>query len=101
MVQADTLEWLMRCPAGDVNFTSHLQRANAPTLLAALRGRISITATRLIERRLRQLEREMRQSHAAHIGGKVNAKSGTQADYCSRCGMLRSQCDCWDPVNQK
>lgn len=20
--------------------------------------------------------------------------------YCNGCGMLRSQCDCWDPVNQ-
>lgn len=22
------------------------------------------------------------------------------SDYCPACGMLRSQCDCWDPVNQ-
>jgi hypothetical protein len=22
------------------------------------------------------------------------------ADYCPVCGMLRSQCDCWDAVNQ-
>lgn len=21
-------------------------------------------------------------------------------DYCGGCGMLRSQCDCWDSVNQ-
>jgi hypothetical protein len=21
-------------------------------------------------------------------------------DFCGGCGMLRSQCDCWDPVNQ-
>lgn len=21
-------------------------------------------------------------------------------EFCPRCGMLRSQCDCWDPVNQ-
>ena len=51
--------------------------------------------------RLRQLEREMRQRHAARTGSKLNAKAGTSADYCSRCGMLRSQCDCWDPVNQE
>lgn len=22
------------------------------------------------------------------------------ADYCPGCGVLRSQCDCWDAVNQ-
>lgn len=32
---------------------------------------------------------------------KINLKGGVTADdYCPRCGMLRSQCDCWDPVNQ-
>ena len=31
---------------------------------------------------------------------KLNLKLGTAAEYCPRCGILRSQCDCWDPVNQ-
>lgn len=97
----DTLTWLTKCPASDTSFAGYLKKADAVTLRAALRERISMTAASLITRRLRQLEREMRQRHAARIGGKVNAKSGTQADYCSRCGMLRSQCDCWDPVNQE
>ena len=40
--------------------------------------------------------------HGDYVEGpprKVNAKRGREADYCPRCGMLRSQCDCWDPVN--
>ena len=32
---------------------------------------------------------------------KLNLKRGTSAEYCRRCGLLRSQCDCWDPVNQE
>ena len=31
---------------------------------------------------------------------KLNLKAGTSAEYCSRCGMVWSQCDCWDPINQ-
>jgi len=31
---------------------------------------------------------------------KLNLKRGTASEYCPGCGMLRSQCDCWDPVNQ-
>lgn len=32
---------------------------------------------------------------------KLNLKRGAASEYCPRCGMLRSQCDCWDPVNQE
>ena len=31
---------------------------------------------------------------------KLNLKRGTASEYCPGCGMLRSECDCWDPVNQ-
>ena len=31
---------------------------------------------------------------------KLNMKTGTSADYCRRCGMVWTQCDCWDPINQ-
>jgi len=31
---------------------------------------------------------------------RASGKDFTEDDYCPGCGMLRSQCQCWDPVNQ-
>jgi hypothetical protein len=56
-IQPDILSWLTHCPAGDDNFRANLDRANSETLREALEHRLSLTATRRIEARLRRLRR--------------------------------------------
>lgn len=42
-------------------------------------------------------QRATKQNEREIIALKMQAKQ--DSEYCSTCGMMKSQCDCWDSVN--
>jgi|CXWL01.1.fsa_nt_gi hypothetical protein len=67
IVDKKHLSWLINCSSNDINFISHVQTANGPTVRAALakipelRGS-HVTRQKALERRLRVLEREAKKN---------------------------------------